>query len=150
MTRIRKNPLSYFCQMIATLPLSREHSEDALQFSALDSVFDQGKGPFAREFEQLLVAHRVGDVESQLSGLPRSEELPRAAQLEVRFGDFEAVRGAHHGVEPRTRFVGHAERRHQDAMRLPGASADAPAKLMELCEAEALGMLDHHHGGVRH
>src|SRR6516162_6578093 len=138
MTRIRKNPLAYFCQLIATLPLSREHSEDALQFSALDSVFDQGKGPFAREFEQLLVAHRVGDVESQLSGLPRSEELPRAAQLEVRFGDFEAVRGAHHGVEPRTRFVGHAERRHQDAVRLPGASASRSSISFAGASAEAL------------
>src|SRR5205807_8772292 len=91
--------------MIAALPLSREHPENALQFSALGSLFDQGQGLFAREFEQVLVAQRVGDVKSQLSGLPRSEKLPRVAQLEVRFRDFEAVRGAHHGVEPRARFL---------------------------------------------
>src|SRR5437667_8166097 len=134
--------------MIAALPLSREHPENALQFSALGSLFDQGQGLFAREFEQVLVAQRVGDVKSQLSGLPRSEKLPRAAQLEVRFRDFEAVRGAHHGVEPRARFLSHAKRRHQDALGLLGASADAPAKLVELREPETLGMLDHHPCGV--
>src|SRR6266702_846165 len=127
--------------MIAALPLFREHPENAPQFSALGSLSDQGKSLLAREFEQLLVAQRVGDVKSQLTGLPRSKKLPRAAQLEVRFGDFEAVRGAHHGVEPRAGFVGHAQRRHQGAVRLPGASADAPAKLVELREPEALGML---------
>src|SRR5437667_9388622 len=100
--------------MIAALPLSREHPENALQFSALGSLFDQGQGLFAREFEQVLVAQRVGDVKSQLSGLPRSEKLPRAAQLEVRFRDFEADRGAHQRVEQNARYQRLAIRLHQE------------------------------------
>ncbi len=39
--------------------------------------------------------------------------------------------------------------RDQDALRFLRAAADASAKLMKLCEAEAVGMLDDHHGGVR-
>ena len=30
------------------------------------------------------------------------------------------------------------------------AAADASAQLVQLGQAEALGVLDHHHGGVRH
>ena len=145
-----KNPLSYFCQVIAAPPLSREHSENALAFFALLRIFDKSKSLFAREFEQVLVAQRICDVKSQLSGLPRSKKLSWAAQRKVRFGDFEPIRGAHHGVEPGARLIGHAKRGHQDAVRLVGASADAPAKLVELREPEALGMLNHHHRGVRH
>src|SRR5215472_3997766 len=128
--------------MIAAPPFSRENSENALQFFARGSVFDKSQGLFAREFEQFLVAQRVCHMKSQLSGLPRSKKLSRAAQLEVRFGDFKAIRGAHDGVEPRARFLGHAQRRHQDAVGLVRTSADAPAELVELREPEALGMLD--------
>ena len=41
-------------------------------------------------------------------------------------------------------------RRDEHAERLRGAAADAAAQLMELRQAEALGVLDDHHGGVRH
>src|SRR5438046_9739314 len=42
-------------------------------------------------------------------------------------------------------FVGHAKRRYQDAMRFLRATADAPAKLVQLCEPEALSMLNDHY-----
>ena len=38
----------------------------------------------------------------------------------------------------------------QQAGRAAGAAADPAAQLVELGEAEALGMLDHHDGGLRH
>ena len=39
---------------------------------------------------------------------------------------------------------------HQDAVALRRAAAHAPAKLVQLRQAEALGLLDHHHRGVGH
>ena len=45
-------------------------------------------------------------------------------------------------------FAGDFFWRDQDALRFLGAAADASAKLVELGEAEAVGMLDDHHGGV--
>ena len=47
---------------------------------------------------------------------------------------------------------GFAQRRlvEQDAARWLGAAPDAPAQLVQLRQAEALGMLDHHDRGVRH
>ena len=38
----------------------------------------------------------------------------------------------------------------QQAGRVLGAAADAAAQLVQLREAEALGVLDHHHGRLRH
>ena len=48
------------------------------------------------------------------------------------------------------RHAGLLVRRQQDAVALLGAAPDAPAQLVELREAEALGVLDDHHRGVRH
>ena len=39
--------------------------------------------------------------------------------------------------------------RHQQAVALRGATAHAAAKLVELCQAEALRLLHHHDAGVR-
>ena len=89
-------------------------------------------------------------MKAKFAGLPRTEEFARAAKQEIRFRDVESVRRAHHGVEPRARFVGHAKRRYQDAMRFLRATADAPAKLVQLCEPEALSMLNDHYRGVGH
>src|SRR5262249_30236997 len=49
-------------------------------------------------------------------------------------------------------FGGFAERRfvQQYATRVFGAAPDAPAQLVELCQSEALGVLDDHHCGFWH
>src|SRR5262249_59112512 len=49
-------------------------------------------------------------------------------------------------------FGSFAERRfvQQYATRGFGAAADAPAQLVELCQSEALGVLNDHHCGFRH
>src|SRR4029077_5254860 len=77
------------------------------------------------------------------------EKLPGAAELQIGFGDFETVGGAHHCFEAGAGFVGHAHGADEDAVGFLHAAADAPAQLMELGEAEALGVLDDHDGGVR-
>ena len=90
------------------------------------------------------------DAEAGHAALARAEHVAFAAQPQILLGDAEAVLGLAQDREPR--LGGFAERRlvEQQAGRMPGAAADAAAQLMELREAEALGVLDHHHGRLRH
>ena len=89
-------------------------------------------------------------MKSDVAVLPRAEELSGAAQAQVRLGDFKAVVRAHHGGQALAGFVAHLPRGHQDAEGAVRAASHAPAQLMELRQAEALGVLDDHHRGVGH
>ena len=92
----------------------------------------------------------AGEAESRHAALAGSEHVAFAAQLQVFLGDAEPVLGFAHDGE--AGFRGFAERRavEQQAGRVLGAAADAAAQLMELREAEAFRMLDHHDGRFRH
>ena len=79
-------------------------------------------------------------------GLPGADELPLAADLEVALGELEAVGRGDHRLEPlecRLRELV-AVARHEEAVRLLRAPPDAAAQLMELREAEPVGLLDDH------
>ena len=80
--------------------------------------------------------------------VPSTSPSPRS--LQIFLGDAEAVLGLAHDGEPR--LGGRAERRlvEQETSRAAGAAADASAQLMQLRQPEALGVLDHHHGRLRH
>ena len=82
-------------------------------------------------------------------GLAGAEHLAFAAQAQILLGDPEAVLGLAHHLEPR--LGGRPERAlvEEEAGRGARAAADAAAELVELGEAEALGVLDHHHGRGR-
>ena len=92
----------------------------------------------------------AGDAEAGHAALPRAEHVAFAAQSQILLGDAEAVIGLAQDRKPRFRRL--AERRlvEQEAGRALGAAADAAAQLMELREAEAFGMLDHHHARLGH
>ena len=81
--------------------------------------------------------------------LHRAEELARAAQTQVLLGELEAVGGRGHDLQALARVLRLALR-DEDAVRSIGAAADAAAQLVELGEAEALGVLDDHNAGIRH
>ena len=87
-------------------------------------------------------------MEAEVAGLAGAEKFAGASKEKIGFGDFEAVGGADHGFEAGAGFVSHAKRGDEDAMGFLRAAADASAKLVELGEAEALGVLDDHDGGV--
>jgi len=106
------------------------------------------KASFRARSSSSRFAQGIGYVKAEFPGLPRAKKFAGSANQQVRLGDFKTICGADHGFEPRAAIVRHASRRHQDAVRFLRAAADAPAKLVQLCQAEALGMLDHHHGGV--
>ena len=116
----------------------------------LGIALDDQAGVVARRLQQLAVGREVGQPHVGQAALPGAQQLAGAAQAQILLGDAEAVLGLAHDGEPR--LGGLAERLgvEQQAGRLGGAAADAAAQLVELGEAEALGVLDHHHGRGRH
>ena len=77
--------------------------------------------------------------------LARADQLALAAQPEVDLGQLEAVGVRGQGAQPR-RLLGP----EQQAQRRVGAAPDPPAQLVQLRDSVAVGVLDQHHGGVRH
>ena len=75
---------------------------------------------------------------------------PGPADLEVAARDLEAVVGLEHRLQARLRVSRQrrAVEQHADARRR--AAADPAAQLVQLRQAEALGVLDHHQRRVRH
>ena len=100
--------------------------------------------------EQLAVADQVSDLEARHPRLAGAEKFAGAAELKIKFGDLETIRGTDHGVEAPFTVVGDLAAGHEYAIRLSGAAADAAAQLMELCQPEALGVFNHHDSGVGH
>jgi len=116
----------------------------------LGGIASEREGFLARELQHGAVTQRVGHVKAQLTGLAGAEKFTGTAKLQIGFGNFEAVVGAHHGFQAGAALVGKARRGDENAVRLMRATADATAKLVQLSEAETLGMLDDHDGGVGH
>ena len=77
------------------------------------------------------------------------QDVALAAQRQVEGGQLEAVVGALHGGEARKRGLG-LRRGHEVHFGRLLAAAHAPAQLMELREAEAVGVLHDHDRGVGH
>ena len=78
-----------------------------------------------------------------------AEKVAGAAHFEILFGNFEAVGGAAHGRKPPSRFLVFGVGNEHTVGRRPAAS-DAPAQLMQLRQAETVGILDHHERRIRH
>ena len=80
-----------------------------------------------------------------------ADERAAAADLEVLLGELEAVRRRHHRLEPLARALGQLLLRPRDeqAVRLLAPAPDAAAQLVQLREAEAVGLLDDHDRRVR-
>src|SRR5579883_1894639 len=81
--------------------------------------------------------------------LSGTEELARAAELQILLADAKAVARGDERGDARLRLRG-PRLADEVAARGPLAASDAPAQLMQAREAEAVGVLDHHHRRVRH
>ena len=92
----------------------------------------------------------IGEPEQRQARLARAQHLAGTAQPQILLGDAKAVLGLAHDGEPR--LGGLAERRlvEEEAGRLRRPAADAAAQLVQLGQAEALGILDHHDRRFRH
>ncbi len=142
---------SGFDEAVAALPLFAEARPDGVDFGAWDGGVGrdgEGLGFGAGEFEERSVAEEIGDAKLGGACLARAEELPGAALLQVELGESEAIGGGDEGVEAGLGRLGDALAGDEQAIALVGTAADAAAELMELREAEALGMIDDHEGGV--
>ena len=84
-------------------------------------------------------------------GLARAEELALAADLEVLLGELEAVGRRDQRLEPVVRALRQLLLRAGDeqAVRLLRPAPDPAAQLVQLGEAEAVGLLDDHDRRVR-
>ena len=86
--------------MIPPLPFGGEVTNDAIEGWLLRWGVGYGEGFPAGLLQEFAIAERVGDVEAEGAGLAGAEKFAGAAELEIGFGDFKAVGGAHHGFEP--------------------------------------------------
>ena len=75
--------------------------------------------------------------------------LPAPRRREILLGDVEAVERSAHDLE-RARAPADRCVREEDAEGPMRSAPDPPAQLVELRQAEALGVLDEHHARVRH
>src|SRR5436190_17859279 len=100
--------------------------------------------------DKLAVALEVGEAQQRLAALPLAEVLAGPAQLEIALRDLEAVGAFEDHLQSRSRRLGQRLAVQHDARAIARAAADTAAQLVELCETEALGALDHHERSVRH
>ena len=114
------------------------------------SPSDQRGGLVAGRDDDVLVAqHGQHPQRRAAAGLGGAEHVALAALLEVEARELEAVQRAGHGVEP---LAGRCRRRHLgDEQAQPGVRAptDAAAQLVQLRDAEPVGVQDDHDRGVR-
>ena len=79
--------------------------------------------------------------------LPPAEEVAGSAQLQVLFSDLEAVVGGGESLQTALCFIA-AALRDQNAIAFGAAAAYAATQLVQLAQAEALGVFHHHQRGV--
>src|SRR5215469_13335496 len=121
----------------------------ALQVFSSGRVGDEVDGFAPRRFQNFRVAQDVGYAQGGQARLLRAEELARAAQPEIHFGNVKTIGRIHQGANALARGIVHFLG-HEDAVALRSPTADTPAQLVQLREAEAFRLLDQHDGGVGH
>ena len=84
------------------------------------------------------------------TGLLGAEDLAGAAQAQIFLGDAEPVGGLAHHRQAAGALLGDLAAHQQEAVALAAAAPDAAAQLVELREAEAIGVEDRHHRRLRH
>ena len=92
----------------------------------------------------------AGEAEAGRARLARAEHVALAAQAQILLGDAEAVLGLAQDFDPRWRRLAERPLVEQQAARAAGAAADPAAQLMQLREAEPLGVFDDHDRRLRH
>ncbi len=103
-----------------------------------------------RMLQQRAVFVQVGKTQQGVTALARAHELARAADLEVAACDLEAVGRLGHGFQPCLAGLAQGWRVEEYAHAGDRTAADTPAQLVQLAQAEALGMFDHHQARVGH
>src|SRR5262249_22203347 len=95
----------------------------------------------ARGAQQPPVAQPRRHPEWRQAGLARAEEIAGTPQLEVWLGDREAISRALEYAQALEGVARHPVRHDEEAVRRRCAAPDASAELVQLGQAEALGVL---------
>ena len=77
-------------------------------------------------------------------------QVARSAQFQIGFGNAETIVGIAHDINALACLLTELEWCDEDAETLVGTTAYASSELVELRESEALGVENHHDGGIRH
>src|SRR5512147_40821 len=109
---------------------------------------EQRLGGLTGLLDESCVAPEVREAQQRYAGLACAEELAGSAHHKVAPRHLETIAGLVYDFQALARGFGQRLFEEQDAVALLRATADAAPQLMELCEAEALGVLDDHQGRV--
>ena len=93
---------------------------------------------------------KIRHPEPRQARLRRTNQIARAAHLQINFRNPEAVIGIAHGHQPPLPALAQRGLIHQQTGRGPLAPPDTPAQLMQLRQAKTFRPLDHHDRGVGH
>src|SRR5438132_14403140 len=93
-------------------------------------------------FQDLGVADEIGHPQIGGAPLPGPKELARPADVQILLGDHEAIMTLDQRLKAAPRLLRQAVRPHQEAVRLMRPAADPSPELMQLGQAEAIGMLN--------
>src|SRR5216684_602400 len=115
-----------------------------MPFSRAGMAGKERLGLRARRFDQVSVLGEIGKAQERCSALAGAEIFARTAQLEILAWDDESVGILENHPQPLAGGLPQRILIEQDTHGLRRAASDAPAQLVQLCEAEALGVLDYH------
>src|SRR5580692_4642889 len=128
MTRTRSPASTHLHQAITALPVFLQIGHRAPQFLLRGRIGDECLSFSARQLEYLFIANDVCDTQSRQAGLLGPKKLAWPAQLQIHFGDVEAVARIHHGSNAFPRGVAEFAG-HQDAVALFSSPPHAAAEL---------------------
>src|SRR4029079_18774659 len=111
----------------------------------------QALGQLSRLGDQPAVAREAGELQGAQTRLACAEKLSLPAQLQVNLGERKAVVRVDERLQAPLCILGELllGPRDEETVGLLGAAADAPAQLVQLGKAEAVGLLDDHDRRVR-
>ncbi len=112
-------------------------------------MLGESQGFLARKLEQFVIAKRLCDGKCRVAGLPGAEEFARTALLKVALGNLKSVGRGNHGFDSLAALASDFLAGDEDTVGLFLTATDSAAKLVKLGEAEAVGVLDDHDGGIR-
>ena len=124
--------------MIALLPGRADRFELRDNGLGAGGIFGESKSFAPGEFEEFVIAQRLGHGKCGVAVLAGAEKFAGAALLQVALGDLETIRRGNHRFNSVARVAGDGFRSYQDAVRFLSAAPDPASKLVKLRKTETI------------
>src|ERR1700722_9065660 len=134
--------------MVAFAPCGTERFELGNHCCGAFRFFRQRKPYAAGHLQYFSITQLLGHRECRIAMLAGAKKFAGPALLQILLGDLKPVGRGDHGFDAREGLAGDFFARDQDAVRFRGSATDSATQLVQLCQAEAIGVLDDHHRGV--